>query len=308
MSNLSHFWDDVFRGLPDVVVALIVLVLALLVAWLTKFLIVKLLKLVGLERGMKKAGIEQKNITKSIGFIGNLVYLAVFILFLPGIFDKLGLGSISTPIVAMMNNFMAYLPKIIGAIIILLVGLFIAKLVKELLKPLLNKTKLNSWLEKVGLDVKKINVSDVLVNIVYTVIAVFFAVEALNTLQLEVLTHIGAQIIHYLPLALSAAIIMLLAYLLGIWAEGALVRNFKTSKAAAMVVKIVVIVAGVFLTLFQLGIAPAMINAAFIIMLGAVGVAFAIAFGMGGREFAAHTLKKFEQRLDEAAKTKGSKK
>lgn len=308
MTNLSHFWDDVFRGLPDVVVALIVLVLALLVAWLTKFLIVKLLKLVGLPRGMKRAGIEQKNITKSLSFIGNLVYLLVFILFLPGIFDKLGLGSVSAPIVAMMNGFLAYLPKIIGSVIILLVGLFIAKLVKELLKPLLNKTKLNTWLEKVGLDVKKINVSDILVNIIYTVIAVFFAVEALNTLQLEVLTNIGAAIIKYLPLALSAAIIMLLAYLLGIWVENALVRNLKTSKATAMVVKIIIVVAGAFITLFQLGIAPAMINAAFIIMLGAVGVAFAIAFGMGGREFAANTMKKFEQRLEENARAKKVKK
>lgn len=308
MSNLSHFWDDVFGGLPDLLIALIVLVLAILVAWLTKFLIVKLLKLIGLEKGMKKAGIEQKHVTKAIHFIGNLAWLVVFILFLPGIFDKLGLGSISTPIVAMMNDFMAYLPKIIGAVIILLVGLFIAKLVKELLKPLLNRTKLNSWLEKVGIDVKKVNVADVIVNIVYAVIAIFFAVEALNTLKLEVLTNIGGDIIHYLPLAVSAAIIMLLAYLLGAWVEGALVRNFKTSRATALVVKIVIIVIGAFITLYQLGVAPALINAAFIILLGAVGVAFAIAFGWGGRDFAARTMKKFEQRLDQNARARKMKK
>ena len=308
MSNLSHFWDDVFGGLPDVLVALIVLVLAILVAWLTKFLIVKLLKLIGLEKGMRKAGIEKKNIDKSINFVGKLAWLVVFILFLPGIFDKLGLGSISTPIVAMMNGFMAYLPKIIGAVIILLIGLFIAKLVKELLRPLLDKTKLNSWLEKLGLDVKKINVSEVLVNIVYAVIAIFFAVEALNTLQLEVLSNIGAEIIRYLPLAVSAAIIVLLAYLLGSWAEGALVRNFRTSKATAFVVKTIILVIGAFITLYQLGVAPALINAAFIILLGAVGVAFAIAFGMGGRDFAARTMKKFEQKLDENARVRKTKK
>lgn len=308
MSNLSHFWDDVFGGLPDVLVALIVLVLAILVAWLTKFLIVKLLKLIGLEKGMRKAGIEKKNIDKSINFVGKLAWLVVFILFLPGIFDKLGLGSISTPIVAMMNGFMAYLPKIIGAVIILLIGLFIAKLVKELLRPLLDKTKLNSWLEKLGLDVKKVNVSEVLVNIVYAVIAIFFAVEALNTLQLEVLSNIGAEIIRYLPLAVSAAIIVLLAYLLGSWAEGALVRNFRTSKATAFVVKTIILVIGAFITLYQLGVAPALINAAFIILLGAVGVAFAIAFGMGGRDFAARTMKKFEQKLDENARVRKTKK
>lgn len=308
MSSLSHFWDDVFGGLPDLVVALIVLVIAILAAWLVKFLIIKLSKLIGLEKGMDKAGVEKTNIKKALNFVGNLAFLAIFILFLPGIFDKLGLGSISTPILGMMNGFMAYLPKIIGAVIILLIGLFIAKLTKELLKPLFAKTKLNSWLEKVGLDVKKINIADVLVNIVYVVIVVFFSVEALNTLQLEVLTKIGGEIIRYLPLAVSATIIMLLSYLLGIWVESALVNNLKTSKVTALVVRIVVTVIGAFITLYQLGVAPALINAAFIIVLGAVGVAFAIAFGMGGREFAAHTMKRVEQKMDENARARKMKK
>ena len=171
----------------------------------------------------------------------------------------------------MMNGFMAYLPKIIGALIILLMGLFIAKLVKELLRPLLARTKLNSWLEKVGLDIKKINVADVLVNILYIVIVVFFSVEALNTLQLEVLTKIGGEVICYLPLAVSATVIMLSAYLLGIWVESALVNNLKVSKITALVVKVVVMVVGAFITLYQLGVAPALINAAFIIVLGLLG-------------------------------------
>jgi hypothetical protein len=303
MDVLSHFWDDIFSGLPDLLVAVIVLIVAIIVALLVQFLVKKLLKLIGVTKGLQKAGVSDENIKKTMSFVGRLTFLVVFFLFLPGIFEKLGLASISTPIVAMMNDFMAYLPKIIGAIIILLVGLFIAKLLKELLKPILNKTKLNSGLAKLGLDLKKVNVADVIVNIIYTVVAIFFAVEAINTLQLEVLTHIGTEIIGYLPLAVSAVIIMLLAYLLGIWVEGALIRNFKTSKATALVVKIAIIVIGVFITLYQLGVAPAMINAAFVIMLGAIGVAFAIAFGIGGRDFAAHTMAKFEKRLNDGAST-----
>lgn len=308
MDNLSHMWDNVFGELPGVVVALIVLVIAILAGLLTKFLVTKFLKLVGLERGLKKAGVEQKNIVRVQGFIGNLVFLIVFLLFLPGIFEKLGLNNVATPIVAMMNNFMVYLPKIIGAILILLVGLFIAKLVKELLRPLLNKTKLNEFVQKAGIDVKRVNIAEVLVNIIYAVIAVFFVVEALNTLQLDVLTNIGNEIIKYLPYALSAAIIMLLAYLLGSWLEGALVRNLSVSKVTAMVVKVIVIIIGSFLTLFQLGVAQEMVNAAFIIMLGAVGVAFALAFGFGGREFASHTMKKIEMKMDENARTRKMRK
>ena len=183
-----------------------------------------------------------------------------------------------------------------------------AKLVKELLKPLLKKTKLDSFVEKAGLNIEKISIANILVNIIYVVIVVFFSVESIKILNLEVLTKIGEQIIAYLPYALSAAITILLAYLLGSWVETALVKNFNVSKATALISKIVIIVIGAFITMYQLGIAPEMVNAAFIIVLGAFGVAFAISFGMGGREFAAHTMKKFEQKLDENARARRVKK
>ncbi|MDO5480740.1 MAG: hypothetical protein Q4F60_00105 [Candidatus Saccharibacteria bacterium] len=304
MNSIEIFLDDFLKGLPDVVVALLVLVLAMFSAWLVKTLTLKLLKLIGLEKGLAKLGTKKENISKVTGFIGRLVYLIVFILFLPGIFEKLGLNNIAAPIVAMMNNFMSYLPNIIGAVIIATIGLFIARLVKELVRPLLMKLKINSWSEKAGLDVKKIDLATIMANIAYTVIAIFFIVEALNTLQLEVLTKVGGQIIAYLPYAISATIVILIAYLLGNWAENSLIRNFNTSKAVALVAKIAIIVIGVFMFLSQLGIASSLVNAAFIILLSSVGIAFAISFGIGGREFAAHTLRKFEQKLDEAARKK----
>lgn len=308
MDNITRFWDNLVSGLPNVVVALIVLVVALLLAWLTKFLITKLLKVIGLEKGMEKAGVEKANTQKAIRFLGKLAFLIVFMLFLPGIFEKLGLNNIATPIMSMMDKFLAYLPQLIGATIVVMVGLFIAKLVKELLRPLLKKTKLDSFVEKAGLNIEKISISNILVNIVYVVIVVFFSVESIKILNLEVLSKIGEQIIAYLPYALSAAITILLAYLLGSWVESALVKNFSVSKATALVSKIVIIVIGAFITMYQLGIAPEMVNAAFIIVLGAVGIAFAVAFGIGGKEFAAHTMRKFETKLDENARARRIKK
>ena len=105
MDNITRFWDNLVGGLPNVVVALIVLVVALLLGWLTKFLITKLLKAIGVARGMEKAGVEKANGKKAINFVGNLAFLIVFALFLPGIFEKLGLNNIATPIMSMMDKF-----------------------------------------------------------------------------------------------------------------------------------------------------------------------------------------------------------
>ena len=60
----------------------------------------------------------------------------------------------------------------------------------------------------------------------------------------------------------------------------------------------VIITIGAFVTLYQLGIASSLVQSAFIIILSAFAVAFAVAFGIGGREFASHMLNKVEKKID----------
>ena len=231
-----------------------------------------------------------------------LFVFVVFLLFVPGIFEKLGLNNVATPIVSMMNILTAYLPNIIGAVVIMIIGLFVAKIVKELLQPLFNRIKLNEWLAKIGIDTKKIDVAGILATAAYVIIAVLFVVEAISTLQLDVLTKIGGDIIAYLPYALSAAGVLLFAYLLGSWVENALVSKFGMSKFTAMAAKVAINITGVFMALSQLGVASTLVNGTYIMVVGAVGVAFAIAFGLGGRDFAAHQMKKLDQKLDDKAR------
>ena len=301
MQNITDLYYSLLGNVPDIILALLVLVLAFFVSWVAKKLALKLTKFLGLERAMAKAGISQKNIKNTTSFIGRLVHLIVFILFLPGIFEKLGLNNVATPIVTMMNSLLAYLPNIIGAVVILIIGLFIAKIVKELLTPLLDKLGLNAWLKRIGVA-SKINFPDLLSTIVYAVIVVIFAIEAISTLQLDILTRLGAGLVDYLPFALSAALILAIAFLLGTWSEVALVNKLKTSTFTGLAAKVAIITTGVFMALSQLGIASGLVNATFVILVGSVGVAFAVSFGLGGRDFAAHTMKKLEKKLDDKSR------
>lgn len=298
MDGISNFWDSFWANVPDVIVAVIVLILAFIVAAIAKSLVMKLTKVVGLERGMAKAGTSKNNIEKTTSFIGKLVYLIVFLLFVPGIFEKLGLNNVATPIMSMMNVLMAYLPNIVGAVVIMIIGLFVAKIIKELVAPLLRKMKLDAWLAKIGIDTEKIKVSEIIATAVYVVIAVIFAVEALSTLQLEVLTKVGNDLIEYLPFVLSAGAVMLVAILLGSWVETILSKSFGVSKFTALSAKVAIIITGVFMALSQLGVASTLVNGTYMLLVGALAVAFAISFGLGGREFAAHTMRKLEEKID----------
>ena len=401
MESITNVWDKLMLNVPNYIEALILLILAFICASIVKSLVNGTMRVLKLDVALDKAKLEDNKKTSLKDFIAKLFYLITFALFVPGIFQKLGLTGVSEPVVAMMNKLLTYLPNIIAAVVILIIGLCVSKGVKELLIPVFRKLNVDKYLEKAGVKGdSKVTVSEVLGNIVYVlilipvviasldalkieaiskpatemlnnilvfmprvvvaivivyvgkfiadlvcgllekllvsigtdkatqnimkvsdtkvssdfslsriiaqiikvVIIIFFVVEGINILKLEVLTNIGSKVIAYMPYAISSAIIMLLAILAGNFAESSINKKFSDNKAIAFIAKVAIVVVGVFITLYQLGIAKAMVNSAFIIILGAFAVAFAIAFGVGGRDFAKSMLSKLEKKIDSKSK------
>lgn len=303
MQGITHLWDELWAGVPEVVQALLVLVLAFLVAWIAKKAIIKLLQFVGFDKVLTKVGLDKESQGKTKEFISKLVYLVTFVLFMPGIFEKLGLTSIASPITSMMNVFMTYLPNIVAAIVLLVVAGLATQIIYLVLAKVLTAVGVDKWanaiLTATGTKASaKFSLAKTLAAIVRYVALIIFIVEAFDILQFDILSKVGHTIVGYMPLALSAAAVIVVAILAGNFVQKAILENFKDSKVTAFVAKVIVVVAGVFVTLYQLGIAQAMVNSAFVIVLGAVGVAFAIAFGVGGRDFAKHMLAKLEKSID----------
>ena len=390
MDYLTNIWDKLMENVPNVIEALLLLIIAFICAAIVKGIVIKAMKLFKFGKNNEKNTL--------VNFCGKLTYLIIFALFVPGIFEKLGLNGIATPFISMSNKFFSFLPNIVAAAVILIVGLLIAKMIKELLIPILQKLKFDAFLKKAGFEENEnVSIADVLANIVYVlilipvviasldalkidaiskpaiemlnnilafmpriaiaivilfvgkfiadlaagllenvlvsigtdkltqnvlkasgtktekefslstiiarvvkyVIVIFFLVEGLNILKLEVLTNIGSKIIEYLPYALSSAIILGTAILVGNFVENSINNKFKDSNLTAMIVKVVIITVGAFMTLYQLGIAKSLVNGAFIIILSALAIAFAVSFGIGGKTFAAHMLDKLEKKLDD---------
>ena len=401
MDYVTNFWDKLMADVPSVVEALILLIIAFICASIVKNLVSKTLEILKFDKALDKAKIDKERKTSLKDFIAKVFYLVTFIVFVPGIFEKLGLSNVSDPITSMMNEFLGYLPNIVASAVLLILGLLIAKVVKELLISFFKSLDVDSYMEKIGFKGnEKVGLSEVLANIIYVIILipiviasldalniqaiskpaiemlntivifiprvavaiailfvgkfiadlvknllekvlmsigtdkvannvlkasatktsdsfslstaiasavkyimiVFFLVEGLNILQLEILTNIGKEIITYMPYAISSAIILTITILTANYVENVINNKFTDSKAIAFIVKVVIVVVGTFITLYQLGIAKEMINSAFIILLGAFAVAFAVSFGIGGREFASHMLKKLEDKIDKKNK------
>ena len=81
--------------------------------------------------------------------------------------------------------------------------------------------------------------------------------------------------------------------------EGLLVKKFPNAKASALIAKVAIYVLTAFLCLSQLNVATAIVETTFILIIAALCVAFAVAFGVGGRGFAANTLDKLEKKLED---------
>lgn len=134
--------------------------------------------------------------------------------------------------------------------------------------------------------------------VVQYVLVVIFLVQGINALELSVLTAIGAAIIGYMPSVLSAVIIIAVGVYVANVAEKAIAKKSPSAKGGALAAKVAIYVLVAFLCLSQLGVAKAIVETTFILIVASICVAFAVAFGVGGRNFASNRLEKLEKKLD----------
>jgi hypothetical protein len=399
-NSFAHMFNNVIQAIPNVLAALLLLVLAWVVAAIAKGIVEKLFVKLGVHKAIGRTNFveDADHGKKVLKAIAKVIYLLVFILFLPAILDALNMESVSGPISNMMDKLLGFLPNVIAAAIILIIGYVIAKLVKELAERFLVSVNVDKWFSKVkptssynhtttytlssilanilfvvilipvitialeALEIQSISVpitqvlnsvlmmipnifiaivlvivgyylgkmlgnllegllqgtgvnnvfssigienaenkvpfdiAKVVGTVVKVLVILFFTVEALSVLQLEVLNQIGNALIIYLPFLVSALLILGGGILLGsVLAK--FIYKYTHSQFTATIVKYVVIVFAVFMTLDQLKFATSIVNTAFILILGGLMVAFAISFGIGGRDFAKNQLSKVEAKM-----------
>lgn len=137
---MPEIMNDMFvtffgTGLWAVIKAVLILLLAFLVSGIVKSLVVKLLTKTKLSVLVGKTDASPDGGKRMLEHISKLVHLGVFLLFVPGIFGSLGMDEISMPILNLLDTMWGYMPNILAAVVVLWVGLFIARLVREILTP-----------------------------------------------------------------------------------------------------------------------------------------------------------------------------
>ena len=208
------------------------------------------------------------------------------------------------PLQDAISAFLGYIPQLIGALIILIVGYFIAKALQAIVGRVLEGVGFDRWMERGGIkqffdraDTEHTPHS-ILGRLVFWFVFIIAITMAADALGIPQVSAVLAQLIAYIPSIIAAILILILAALLANFLSS-IVRGATGSDILASVARYAIIVYAVFAAVTQLGIAVELTAPTFLIVLGAVALAAAIAFGLGSREVAQDIVEKAYNRRDE---------
>src|SRR5215208_44762 len=196
------------------------------------------------------------------------------------------------------------LPALIGALLILVVGFIIAKVLQGIVTRVLQSMGFQGWMESGGIkqffdrsQTQQTPLS-ILGKLVFWLVFFIAITMAVDTLGISAISDVLAQFIAYIPQIIAAILILVLATLLANFVAG-IVRGATGSNVIGSVVQYGIVVFAAFAALTQLGIAPELIAPTFLILLGAVALAAAIAFGLGGQGVAQKIVEDGYEKRDE---------
>jgi small-conductance mechanosensitive channel len=197
------------------------------------------------------------------------------------------------------DSFFEFLPRLLGFLVILIVGYFIAKLVKTVVSKALEKIGLDRTLHEsdAGQYAEKVSPgskpSRLIGAIAFWLIFVFVLSAAIGALGIPAVTTFMNQVLAYLPNVIAAVVIFVLAGAVA-GAIGGLVHktmgDTATGKMLRAAVPALVMVIAVFMILNQLHIAQEIVTITYAALIGSVALGMALAFGLGGRDVAGRML------------------
>ena len=205
------------------------------------------------------------------------------------------------------EGFFDFLPNLIGFLVVLVVGYFVAKIVAGAISKLLERGGLDRTLTEGqgGQYVSKVtrSPSRLLARIAFWALMLGVLSLAASVLGIAALTAFVGAILAYLPNVIAALLIFLVAGAIAAGIGTLVVRTMgdtPTGKVVATVVPGLVMAIAVFMILNQLKIAPAIVTITYAALIGALALAAALAFGLGGRDVAARMLEGAYQKGQES--------
>jgi hypothetical protein len=195
-----------------------------------------------------------------------------------------------------------FLPKLLAALLLLLLGFLLARLLRAGVRRGLEAMGFGRMAEKSGLEAMvrqggvDLSLAGIIAGTVYWLVLLVVAVSAANSLGLESVAGLANKVILYLPNVVVAILVLVFGTLFArvvnrlvfAWLNGA---KFPGALGVSTGMEYAVQIFALFLALEQLDIGTTLLTVAFAIVFGGLVFALALAFGLGGRDWAADRIR-----------------
>ncbi|QDZ41055.1 hypothetical protein FRE64_14565 [Euhalothece natronophila Z-M001] len=232
---LNALLNQVTGFLPQIAAAAILLGIAWLLATLVRILTVRILRAMDIDQrfGEQIGSTDTDNELLISDTIGNTLYWLIFLIFLPSVLSTLELEGTLRPVQELVNGVLGILPNIFAAILIGIIGWFIAQIVRKIVTNLLTTTGADQLGGRIGLSGtgQTQSLSWIIGTVVYVLILIPVAIAALEALQIQAIsgpavTMLG-QFFNTLPRIFGATLVLLVTYFLAQYISE-FVTNFLT--------------------------------------------------------------------------------
>ena len=294
LGPVENMLDKILSFLPNIFAGVIILVVGWFVARLLQKVVFSLLKSTGVDGVGTKAGLSGINISS---LVSQVVFALVIVPTLVSALNTLNIPAVTGPASDMLGKILSAIPNILTAAIVVAVAYFVSVVVERVVGDVLSAANFDKLTSKIGLPdtlTGKYSASHAVGKLVMIVIMIFSVIEAAELLQFEVLSDLLAQFLTFGGQVIVGIIIIMIGlFFANIAAHAIESSKMKHSHLMALVARVAILIITVTMGLTQMGVATDIINTAFTLILGALAVAGAIAFGWGGRDVAARKLEQW---------------
>lgn len=326
LQPVQNMVDQILQSLPRILKAVILAGVGWLLATVVKKVVTNLLAATGVDQIGSRFGMSQTSGGQNLSsIVGTVVYVLILIPVAIAALSALDIAAITTPAVAMLNDILTFIPKIFAAAVILVVAYFVGRFVSDLVTNLLtsvgfnnlfnwlglrstppstrpstppgfdpNATVIQSDLGTPGTTPTARTPSEIAGIVAFVGIILFATVSATQIMELEALTLIVNVVIYIAGRVLYGLVVLAIGLYLANLAYN-LITSSGNSQARLLgqLARIGIIVLVSAMALQQMGIAPSIVNLAFGLFMGAMAVAIALAFGLGGRDIASSKIQEW---------------
>jgi hypothetical protein len=315
---LKSMLTKVLDFIPNLITAALVLVIGYFLARLCERLVTNFALSAGVNRWVE--GMRYETVLKSLNvarILGTVVFIALMVPVLGIAFQVLDLPVITGVFATMMNEVASSIPLFAGAFLILVLGFIAGRYLGDLVGEVLSDIGFDVILGRLGLErlesrdektgKPSFSLSAVAGNLVAAVVILFFTMEAFRMVHMVLVADAIDRLILFVPNVLVAFLILGLGFYLARVVEQLANRSFAGDSTVAadvvgLVLRYAIIVFAFFMAFDELKIAHSIVVNAFTVLLGAVGLGLALAFGLGAKEQAGSYVRSLTEHKAQRAK------